>query len=130
MESPYHKQGCARIEQIVMLDDWEIWIRDMEDFFPFLTPLGERTYYPDLMAWKDGIGWVVFEVDGKKGHWTNRDLQKMAIRDKAFLDHDIRTVRIKTKDLVGVKKQTTELILQEVDYQLDWQLRVKVAVLS
>lgn len=113
-----------------MLDDWEIWIRDMEDFFPFLTDLGERTYYPDLMAWKDGIGWVVFEVDGKKGHWTPRDFQKMALRDKAFLDHDIRTVRIKTKDLVGVKKQTTELILQETDYQLDWQLRVKAAVLN
>lgn len=112
------------------MDDWEIWIHDGEDSFPFLTDLGDREYFPDLMAWKDEIGWVVFEVDGKKGHWTKRDFQKMALRDNAFLQRDIRTVRISTYDLVGAKKQTDDLIKQEMDYQLDWQLIAKAAVLS
>ena len=118
MESKYHFIGKARIEKLLLENGWSIQIRDGEDFFPFLTDLGEREYYPDLMAWKDGIGWVVFEVDGKKGHWTPRDMQKMKVRDAAFLEHDIRTVRIKTRDLVGKHKQSDEQNLLEIDWQI------------
>jgi len=121
-ESPQHFAGKARIEKIVLEDGWTIYIRDGQDSFPLHTELGDREYHPDLMAWKDGVGWVIFEIDGKKGHFTESDLQKMKLRDSAFLAFGIRTVRIKTKDLVGMKKQTDELILQDTDYQLAVQV--------
>src|ERR1044071_8587880 len=112
-ESPQHFAGKARVEKLVLEDGWSIYIRDMEDSFPFLTSLGRREYYPDLMAWKDGVGWVVFEVDGKKGHSSVVDHHKMELRDKEFLSRGIRTVRLSTKDLVGRKRQTDELLLKE-----------------
>ena len=123
-ESAQHWKGKIKLEQILLNDGWEIWLRDMQDSFPFLTALGEREYYPDLMAWKDGLGWVVFEVDGHKGHWTARDFQKMKMRDDAFLSHDIRTVRISTSDLTGRKKQTDEQNLLEIEYQLNYQSEI------
>ena len=118
MEGIKHFQGKAAIEKIVLEDGWSIHTRDGEDFFFFETEQGEREYYPDLMAWKDGLGWVLFEVDGKKGHTTPRDMQKMELRDKTFRKYDVRTVRIKTEDLVGRKKQPVDIILKEIDYQL------------
>jgi len=118
LEGVKHFQGKAAIEKIVLEDGWAIHTRDGEDFFFFETEQGEREYYPDLMAFKDGLGWVVFEVDGKKGHFTPRDMQKMELRDKTFRKYDVRTVRIKTEDLVGRKKQPVDIILKEIDYQL------------
>jgi hypothetical protein len=117
-ESKKHFEGKCAIEKIVLEDGWHLGIRDGEDKFPFLTSLGLREYYPDLMAWKDETGWVVFEVDGKKGHTTKTDNQKMMMRDEAFRMVDIRTVRIKTEDLVGRKKQPLDILLAEIDYQL------------
>jgi hypothetical protein len=118
MESKKHFEGKCAIEKIVLEDGWEIGIRDGDDHFPFLTSLGLREYYPDLMAWKEETGWVVFEVDGHKGHTTKTDEQKMMMRDEAFRMVDIRTVRLKTDDLVGRKKQPLSIILEEIAYQL------------
>lgn len=118
LESNNHWSAKIRTEKLLLENGWEIYLRDGDDYFPFLTKLGDRAYWPDLMAWKDGIGWVVFESDGKKGHSTKRDIQKMRNRDEAFLERDIRTVRLKTLDLVGRKKQTDEQNLLEIDYQL------------
>ena len=118
MESKNHFLGKIRIEKLLLENNWEIYLRDGEDSFPFLTSLGERQYWPDLLTWKDGEGWVCFEVDGKKGHWTRADFRKMQMRDLTFLQNDIRTVRISTVDLVGRKKQDDSLLLSEIDYQL------------
>ena len=105
-------------EKLLLENGWTIYLRDGEDSFPFLTDLGEREYWPDLMAWKDGYGWVVFEVDGRKGHWTRRDTIKMRLRDTEFAERDIWTVRIKTQDLTGRKRQPDSVNLQEIDYQM------------
>ena len=101
-----------------MEDGWTIYIRDGEDSFPFLTVLGERVYWPDLLAWKDDVGWVCFEVDGRKGHSTPKDLQKMRLRDETFQKFDVRTVRIATSVLVGKRKQNDASVLREIDFQL------------
>ena len=82
------------------------------------TPLGEREYWPDILAQRDREGWVCFEVDGKKGHSTKRDFVKMKLRDSSLKEMDIRTVRISTFDLVGKKKQTDDLIKLEISWQL------------
>ena len=103
---------------MLLENEWSIHIKDGEDSYLLQTQLGERVYWPDLMAWHDGLGWVIFEVDGKRGHTTRMDLYKMELRDHAFQKTGIRTVRIQTADLVGKKKQPVDIILAEIDYQL------------
>lgn len=118
MEGPIHWQGKARLEKILLESGWSIYLHDGDDFFEVETPLGTRTYWPDALAWKDGEGWVCFEVDGRKGHSTRKDFQKMNLRDSSFVGIDIRTVRIKNHDLQGRHRRDDSLILEEIAWQL------------
>jgi hypothetical protein len=117
MESTKHWKGKIALEKILLEDDWNIEVRDGEDSFTFADELGQFQYWPDLLAYKDGEGWVDFEVDGKKGHSTKTDLHKMKLRDERFASLGIKTVRLKTDDLVGKKKQPIDLILREIQFQ-------------
>ena len=118
MESQRHWDGKVRLEKILLESGWTIWLHDGDDSFQFETSRGPRNFWPDLLAWHDGDGWVAFEVDGIKGHSTRTDLIKMEVRDKAFEAVDVRTVRIQTRDLVGRYKQTDDLVKLEINWQL------------
>jgi hypothetical protein len=118
MESQQHWDGKVRLEKLLLENEWSIRIRDGDDSYIFQTYLGDREYWPDLMAWHEDYGWVVFEVDGEVGHTSKTAELKMEIRDTAFRKHDIATVRIKTADLVGKKKRTDDVLLADIDYQM------------
>ena len=117
-ESPQHFRGKARLEKILLEDNWSIRYRDGETSYKLLTNKGEREYWPDILAEREDFGLVDFEVDGKKGHSTESDFAKMKVRDQSLMEIKIRVVRIKTPDLVGRRKQTDELIKQEYNWQL------------
>ncbi len=105
------------MERILLDNGWSIRYHDGDVSVKLETPLGPREYWPDIFALKDEK-WTAFEVDGAKGHSTKTDIFKMKLRDSALLDKGVRTVRLKTNDLVGRKKQPLNIILEEIDYQL------------
>lgn len=87
------------------------------------TDRGDRNYTVDLFAYyihaKSGQSIkVAFEVEGFKGHNSNRQIARDNNRDKGHLTKNIYTVRIKMKDLVGKKKLDSDTIKEEIIYQL------------
>jgi hypothetical protein len=114
MESLRHWKGKQVLWKLLLEAGYTV-IED-EHPHPVLTQLGERQYVFDIFAHKDGRLYA-FEVDGKKGHSTKTDLHKMKIRDEYMAGEKITTIRIQLDDLVGKKKQPTDLILQEIAYQ-------------
>ena len=116
-ESPKHWTAKLVLQKILLENDYSI-IDDEFALETINTIIGERDYIIDLFAEdnKDGIRYA-FELDGKVGHSTKRDLYKMKIRDGALLEIGIKTIRLKTNDLVGKKKQAVSLILEEIEYQ-------------
>jgi hypothetical protein len=116
-ESPRHWAAKYALQKILLENDYSI-IDDEFALETINTVVGERDYIIDLFAEdnKDCKRYA-FELDGKVGHSTKRDLYKMRIRDGALLQIGIKTIRLKTNDLVGKKKQPVEVILQEIEYQ-------------
>ena len=118
MESLQHWRSKIRLEKILLESGWSICYHDGDVSFSFRTYKGDRTYWPDLLAYKDEEGYVAFEVDGHKGHSSKRDFEKMRLRDSTMHEVDIRTVRIQMSDLAGKRKQDDSLIREEIEYQL------------
>jgi len=119
VESLQHRKGKDALETIIK----EIGFVSLqeEDLPRVMTTLGQRDYTADILAFKGGKIYV-FEVDGKKGHFTPRDMVKMKLRDTVLLERfGIKTVRIKTRDLVGRKKQPVSLIIEDIEWQLSRQ---------
>jgi hypothetical protein len=116
MESLKHWKGKQVLWKLLLEAGYTV-IED-EHPHPVLTQLGERQYIFDIFAQKQGQLFA-FEVEGFKGHSTKRDFQKMKIRDDYIAGQKIKTVRIQLADLVGKKKQPTDLILQEIEWQLN-----------
>ena len=118
MESSAHWKAKYRLKEILENTGYtniQIESKQAEITIEFL---GKRTYIFDVQA-EDEQGWLYcFEVDGKKGHTSRRNIAKDRTRDRAMLENGIRTVRIQTIDLVGKKKQTDQEIIQEIEYQL------------
>jgi hypothetical protein len=115
-ESPKHFKAKIVLQKILLENEWSI-IGDEIALDVINTVVGERDYIIDLFAAKDGKMYA-FELDGKVGHSTKRDLYKMKIRDGALKSIGIKTVRIGVNDLVGLKKQPLDIILKEIEYQL------------
>ena len=104
------------MERILLDTGWSIRYHYGDVSVKLETPLGPREYWPDIFALKDQK-WTAFEVDGSKGHSTKIDLRKMKMRDETLAEKGIQTVRIRTDDLLGRKKQPLEIILEEIEYQ-------------
>ncbi len=119
MESTQHRKGKQRLKEILKRTGYtniQVESKQAEITLEFLGP---RTYIFDVQA-EDEQGWLYcFEVDGKKGHTSRRNIAKDRTRDRAMLENGIRTVRISTWDLIGKNKQSDEEIIQEIKYQLD-----------
>jgi hypothetical protein len=115
-ESPRHWAAKYALQKILLENDYSI-IDDEFALETINTVVGERDYIIDLFAQKEGKRYA-FELDGKVGHSTKRDLYKMKIRDGALLQIGIKTIRLKVNDLVGKKKQGVDIILKEIEYQL------------
>ena len=116
MESLRHWKAKLFLQKFLMQHNYSLVIDEFA-LDTINTLLGERDYTVDLLAEKEGKRYA-FEVDGKKGHSTKCDLIKMKLRDESLKLIGIKTVRLKTDDLIGRRKQTPELILQEIEYQL------------
>ena len=115
IESEKHWDAKAALTKILLLNDYSLVI-DEYALRTINTVVGERDYTVDLFAEKEGKRYA-FELDGKVGHSTKRDLYKMKIRDEALLALGIKTIRISVNDVVGRKKQPLEVILDEIEYQ-------------
>ena len=120
-ESKQHTNAKRRLYNIVeemgMVADFEISTGTTK------TEIGERNYTVDLFAfWVDTRAGVThkiaFEVEGYKGHNSNRQHARDNNRDKGHLEKAIYTVRIQMKDLVGKNKLDDTTHKHEIIWQL------------
>jgi hypothetical protein len=120
-ESDQHTNAKRRLHQIIedmgFIADFEISTGTTK------TEIGERNYTVDLFAFwthaPTGVTHkIAFEVEGFKGHNSNRQHARDNNRDKAHLRKGIFTVRINMKDLVGKKQLDDNTHKHEIIWQL------------
>lgn len=123
VEYPQHKKAKERIATILTGAGWTV---SVEKEMPQVTALGERNYIADVYAEKpeidtsQGVVYVhkiIVEVDGKVGHSGKIAMRKQAMRDQAFLDKGIHTVRFPTPWIIGKKACTDGAILEQINWK-------------
>ncbi len=92
-----------------------------------LELLGERTYIADVQAEKEGRIYI-FEIDGKKGHSSKRNISKDKARDRAMLGIGRWTIRIPTGYLG--KRFSDSDILKDIEWRIMQKIQEECSVYS
>ena len=114
-EYPQHLNGKKRLGKILKTAGYYNISYEVQQPETVLELLGERTYRADVQAEKEGRIYI-FEVDGKKGHSSARNIAKDKGRDGAMLGIGRRTIRIPTRFLGS--DFTDREILKDIEWRI------------
>ena len=99
------------------------------DTGPTETEIGQRSYTADILAiWQyssRNVQEIIFEVDGKKGHSSQRGRARDKFRDRVHWEYKrLPTVRLNRFWLSGRGKVTDD----DIWIEIIWQLKTKFGV--
>ena len=99
------------------------------DTGPTETEIGQRSYTADILAiWQyssRNVQEIIFEVDGKKGHSSQRGRARDKFRDRVHWEYKrLPTVRLNRFWLAGRNKVTDD----DIWIETIWQLKTKFGV--
>ena len=99
------------------------------DTGPTETEIGQRSYTADILAiWQyssRNVQEIIFEVDGKKGHSSQRGRARDKFRDRVHWEYKrLPTVRLNHFWLAGRGKVTDD----DIWIEIIWQLKTKFGV--
>lgn len=121
-ESDQHLTAKDRLESLAkLMTGYRVHV-EYKGFYKELEGKGLPLWTPDVFCEprQSDLAGLILEADGRVGHTSDAAVQKMSDRDAYFwLNHGIKTARIKVKDLVGAEKAPDVVILAEVVYQLN-----------
>jgi hypothetical protein len=115
-ESPAHYRAKERIVKILQESGYSNIQSEVKQPETMLEFLGKRSFVADVQTEKEGRMYI-FEVDGKRGHSTRRNISKDKGRDRSMVGIERWTIRIPTGYLVGKRKLSDREILEEIEYQ-------------
>ena len=99
------------------------------DTGPTETEIGQRSYTADILAiWQyssRNVQEIIFEVDGKKGHSSQRGRARDKFRDRVHWEYKrLPTIRLNRFWLSGRGKVTDD----DIWIEIIWQLKTKFGV--
>ena len=126
-EYPEHIHAKKRLSKILRKKGFYTFYE--VDTGPTETEIGQRSYTADILAvWQHATGDVqefIFEVDGKKGHSSQRGRTRDKFRDRVHWEYQrLPTIRLERPWLSGRKKVDD----QDIWIEVIWQLRTKYGI--